>query len=218
VGRKPAGKGRKAVASKAPQERKDPSHRRQEILDAALDLFADRGFQGTSVRDIARAVGVNEATLYHYFPSKAAILDAILDVLLEERSELFTVADDPRVPLHDVLFELTTRSLARLHAAREQKVVRVLMIEGPRLAVLGRYPFLRLMHESGERVNQVFEKLIATGRMRRTDPRLIALQFLAPIFIYGFHQHGLGGRTKEPINEAAFARAHVELFTCALAP
>ena len=218
MGRKPAGKGRKAVASKAPQERKDPSHRRQEILDAALDLFADRGFQGTSVRDIARAVGVNEATLYHYFPSKAAILDAILDVLLEERSELFTVADDPRVPLHDVLFELTTRSLARLHAAREQKVVRVLMIEGPRLAVLGRYPFLRLMHESGERVNQVFEKLIATGRMRRTDPRLIALQFLAPIFIYGFHQHGLGGRTKEPINEAAFARAHVELFTCALAP
>jgi len=214
----PAGKGRKAVASKAPQERKDPSHRRQEILDAALDLFADRGFQGTSVRDIARAVGVNEATLYHYFPSKAAILDAILDVLLEERSELFTVADDPRAPLHDVLFELTTRSLARLHAAREQKVVRVLMIEGPRLAVLGRYPFLRLMHESGERVNQVFEKLIATGRMRRTDPRLIALQFLAPIFIYGFHQHGLGGRTKEPINEAAFARAHVELFTCALAP
>jgi AcrR family transcriptional regulator len=218
VARKPASKGRKAVASKATQERKDPSHRRQEILDAALDLFADRGFQGTSVRDIARAVGVNEATLYHYFPSKAAILDANLDVLLEERREVFAVADDPKVPLDEVLYALTMRALAQLHAPREQQLVRMMMIEGPRLAVLGRYPFLRVMHESGERVNRVFETLIATGRMRRRDTRLIALQFLSPIFIYGFHQHGLGGRTKEPINEAAFARAHVELFTCALAP
>jgi AcrR family transcriptional regulator len=218
VTRKPAGKGRKAVASKAPQERKDPSRRRQEILDAALDLFAGGGFQGTSVRDIARAVGVNEATLYHYFPSKAAILDAMLEALLEERSEVFAVADDPQKPLHDVLYELAMRLMDRLHAPREQKFVRMMMIEGPRLAVLGRYPFLRLMHDAGQRVHLVFEKLIATGRMRRRDPRWIALQFLSPIFIYGFHQHGLGGRTKEPINEAAFARAHVELFTCALAP
>ncbi len=218
MGRKPAGKGRKAAERKAPQERKDPGRRRQEILDSALDLFADGGFQGTSVREIARAVGVNEATLYHYFPSKGAILDAILEVLLAERSEMLAAVDDPRAALREVLYELTMRMMARLHAPREQKFVRMMMIEGPRLAVLGRYPFLRLMHDSGQRVNEAFEKLILTGRMRRTDPRLIALQFLAPIFIYGFHQHGLGGRTKEPINEAAFARAHAELFACALTP
>ncbi|RJF86634.1 TetR/AcrR family transcriptional regulator [Oleomonas cavernae] len=55
-----------------------PSDRRGEILQAALHLFAERGFDGTSVRDIARAVGLNEGTLYHYFPGKEAIFAAIL--------------------------------------------------------------------------------------------------------------------------------------------
>jgi len=213
----PAKKSGKASAAKV-QVRRDPATRRTEILDAALDQFAERGFQGTSVREIARAVGVNEATLYHYFKSKAEILEAIIDVLLKDRGVVFAAVDDRRLSLEKVLLDMTHRSLALLHSPREQKLVRLLMLEGPRLAVTGEFPFLRLMHDSGVRINQVFEKLIATGRMRARNPRLTALQFLAPIFIYGFHQHGLGGRTAAPIPEEEFARAHVELFACALAP
>jgi AcrR family transcriptional regulator len=198
--------------------RRDPATRRTEILDAALDLFADQGFQGTSVREIARVVGVNEATLYHYFKSKAEILEAIIDVLLKDRGVVFAAVEDRRLSLEKVLLDMTHRSLALMHAPREQKLLRLLMIEGPRLAVTGKFPFLRLIHDSGVRINQVFETLIATGRMRARNPRLTAMQFLAPIFIYGFHQHGLGGSTEEPIPEAEFARAHVELFACALAP
>ena len=198
--------------------RSDPTGRRQEILDASLDLFARQGFQGTSVREIARAVGVNEATLYHYFASKAEILDAIIDVLLEERADALAAADDPRTSLEEVLRELTMSMLARFHSEREQKLVRLLMIEGPRLAGAGRYPVLRLMRESGERVTRVFEKLMASGRARKRDPQLTGLQFTSPIFAYGFHQHALGGKAMEPMSEAAFTKAHAELFARALAP
>ncbi len=49
------------------------------ILDAAEGLFADRGFAGTAVRDIASQVGLNPASLYNHFPGKAGLYEAVLD-------------------------------------------------------------------------------------------------------------------------------------------
>ncbi len=51
---------------------------RQAILDAALKLFAENGYYGTSLRDIATAVGVRESALYHYFPGKEARFEALI--------------------------------------------------------------------------------------------------------------------------------------------
>ncbi|MGP8059980.1 MAG: TetR/AcrR family transcriptional regulator [Acidimicrobiales bacterium] len=52
---------------------------RQHILDTALSLMAQRGVDGTSMRDLANAAGLNVASLYHYFPSKRDLLVAVLD-------------------------------------------------------------------------------------------------------------------------------------------
>lgn len=51
----------------------------QRILDSAEVLFGRRGLEGTRVREIAEAAGVNGATLYNYFPGKAALYEAVLD-------------------------------------------------------------------------------------------------------------------------------------------
>lgn len=52
---------------------------RERILTEALDLFAKSGYGGTSMRDLARQVGIRESSLYNHFPGKAAILEAIVD-------------------------------------------------------------------------------------------------------------------------------------------
>jgi AcrR family transcriptional regulator len=51
---------------------------RQHILDTALSLMGQRGVDGTSMRDLATAAGLNVASLYHYFPSKRDLLVAVL--------------------------------------------------------------------------------------------------------------------------------------------
>ncbi|HLF99597.1 MAG TPA: helix-turn-helix domain-containing protein [Acidimicrobiia bacterium] len=51
---------------------------RARILETALRLMGEQGAQNTSMRQLAAACGLNVATLYHYFPSKAAILDAVI--------------------------------------------------------------------------------------------------------------------------------------------
>lgn len=67
------------------QERAEKTSRNEEsgtarrILDAAEGLFAAQGFAGVSVREIAGAVDLNQASIYNHFPSKRALYEAVLD-------------------------------------------------------------------------------------------------------------------------------------------
>lgn len=56
---------------------------KQKILNCAVDLFAVKGYKETTIREIAAAVGVKEASIYNHFPSKNAIFDSILEEYAE---------------------------------------------------------------------------------------------------------------------------------------
>ncbi len=66
------------------EERSERS--RNQILDAALKLFAHRGFGATSVRDIAEAAALSKGNVYHHFPDKESIFRALLDRYFEAMS------------------------------------------------------------------------------------------------------------------------------------
>jgi len=55
------------------------SERRQAIVEAVREVFAEKGFDGTTTRDLAAAAGVSEALLYKHFPSKQSLYDAMLE-------------------------------------------------------------------------------------------------------------------------------------------
>jgi AcrR family transcriptional regulator len=81
--------------------------RREQILDAAAELFARRGFHGVSIDDIGAAAGVSGPALYRHFPGKTAMLaDMLLRIsqqLLAEGSRRVTGAADPRAALDALL-------------------------------------------------------------------------------------------------------------------
>ena len=68
---------------------KEPEVRKQEILDTALKLFGENGYEKTSITDIAKAIGVAQGLCYRYFPSKEALFDSAIeqyaDVLVERQ-------------------------------------------------------------------------------------------------------------------------------------
>jgi len=69
-----------------------PTSQRSRILDAALTLVSELGAAGTSMRRLASACGLNVATIYHYFPSKADLLRALVE---EQRYGERMANDDP---------------------------------------------------------------------------------------------------------------------------
>jgi AcrR family transcriptional regulator len=80
------------------------SDQRQRILDRALELMSQRGSVGTSMRQLADACGLNVATLYHYFPSKAVLLQALIERQhYGERMAAGEPAIDPELPARERL-------------------------------------------------------------------------------------------------------------------
>lgn len=94
--------------------------RREQILDAAVKLFCEKGYEGTTIRDIARKVGVTEGLLYYYFDGK----DALISACWSERNwqphlDQWIDASADR-PLSEALLHIIRRHLETLFAAGRQ--------------------------------------------------------------------------------------------------
>jgi AcrR family transcriptional regulator len=72
------------------RRRLNPEDRRQEILDAAVRLFGERGYSDVSLSEIARAAGVTHALVHHYFGSKRDLYLAVLDMATKAAPVAFT--------------------------------------------------------------------------------------------------------------------------------
>jgi AcrR family transcriptional regulator len=105
-------------------EARRPGARREQILDAAAELFARRGFRGTSIEDIGAAVGISGPALYRHFPSKEMVLAEMLvnisEELLQEGARRVLAAAGPHAALDALLcwhveFALSKPALITVH-------------------------------------------------------------------------------------------------------
>ncbi len=69
---------------------KQPEVRRQEILEAALDLFCEKGYEGASMADLAQRLGISQGLCYRYFPSKQALLDCAVDQYAQQQVRILS--------------------------------------------------------------------------------------------------------------------------------
>ena len=70
---------------------KEPEERKQEILDTAMRLFYEKGYEKTSIADIAKTIGVAQGLCYRYFPSKEALFDSAIEQYADELVSHFSV-------------------------------------------------------------------------------------------------------------------------------
>ena len=89
-------------------EATDSGHRSEEILSLARHAFVEKGFDGASMQDLAKAAGMSAGNFYRYFPSKAALVEALIarDFLeVEETFRAISTSDDPLAALKAALRE-----------------------------------------------------------------------------------------------------------------
>ncbi|MES2629210.1 MAG: TetR family transcriptional regulator [Bacteroidota bacterium] len=138
------------------------TEKQQQIISAAERLFASKGFDGTSVREIAQEAGVNLAMISYYFGSKEKLLEAIFDErIIYFRTELESVINDPKIePLkkvYQLLDKLVDRNFERscFHRImiREQ-------IDSP-----NKNEFIqKMILESKKRTQELVKKIIHEGQ------------------------------------------------------
>ncbi|NGM17496.1 TetR family transcriptional regulator [Eggerthellaceae bacterium zg-893] len=157
---------------------------KQRILDEALIMFAQCGYEGTNMRELAQALGLGKSALYKHYASKEDIWTSMLDVLETRYSKSFGSEDNlPPVPSScDELVEMSMRLVD--FTIHDEKIVltrRLLLAEQHRdehARALASEHFLKRL----DRIfTHVFAGMMDKGLLKRRDSQLLALAYTAPI-------------------------------------
>ena len=176
--------------------------RRGLILDAALALMSEQGSTGASMRQLATACGLNVATIYHYFPSKADLLRSVMEERrYGERLGTETPALDPAAPPRERLVTLIEWLWA--NAREEEAVWRLLVGE----ALRGEADATASATEVVEALAATLETWIESGFPElRGEPAALARVIRGQVFALVVEHLALG-----PVSDAAARQRADEL-------
>jgi len=157
--------------------------RRNAILEAAVELFKEKGYERASMNELARRLGGSKATLYGYFASKEALFVAVVKAVatVHLADAIATISGDAadQLSLEDLLVRFGERMMVVLtNDASALAVYRMVVAEAGH-SVIG-----QLFDESGpaqlgEALAALFERAIERGELRRADPKVLAAHFSA---------------------------------------
>jgi AcrR family transcriptional regulator len=171
------------------------------IFEAVVDLFVSNGFAGTTTKDVAAAAGVNEATLFRKYGSKAKLIELAIDHQWRD------------VPLATVTYsgDLEADLLAIVEAYLETnrlkgEIVAVLLVELARNADLG--GAFRLAAANIGSLTGIVMRHQAEGRLRSEDPTVTLVALIGPHMVHNMFRRAGVGPTPTEID----AREHVRTF------
>ena len=176
--------------------------RRAEICRTAAQIFHDRGFDATSVSDIARALDMTKAGLYHYFTSKEALLFEIMAFGLDQ------VHDEVLMPVRTIRDpEVRLRQLIVRHAritTRARGAVTFLVDETRALPPAQRKKIERRMRVYLDLVRDTLDELAKAGRLRDVDRTAAAFSVIGMIlWLPRWFRHGGRLTPEEAADEIA---------------
>lgn len=194
---------------------------KERILETALTLFAQSGYLGTSMHDIAKELGITKGALYKHYASKQEILDSIVKSTAAQYE-----ADTDKIHIHvqnvqrdipvfteiteDALFEKVRQifeySLHNDTISRFRRMMTIEQFRSPELAALysKRYVERILHYHAG-----IFRALIAAGEIAAEDPDALAMMYVAPVITL------IGVCDRQPEREPEcleMLQSHVRLF------
>jgi AcrR family transcriptional regulator len=183
-----------------------PASRREALLDAASERFVAVGIGKTTMEDIARGAGAGKATLYRYFPNKAAVVDALVD---RENSRFARTLERAVAAERSAPRQVEAAFVAGLAFLRSHPMLTKSLQEEPEMLL----PYLTLrsgpVAQSGMALfAEVIRTGIASGELRRVDPEWAA-ETLFRLLMSFFTLPPLAIRVDDPAQVRAYARGLV---------
>lgn len=157
--------------------------RREQILHTAIELFSQKGFSGTTTKEIARAAGVSEAIIFRHFEKKSDIYHAILDDKARHDGMKFPWEDDEELvdAIHRkndkaVFYRLALNALAKQQS--DVGFLRLLMYSALEEHELAERFFSEFVARIYGFIGGYVEERQRDGAIRQMDPRIVVRAFL----------------------------------------
>jgi AcrR family transcriptional regulator len=190
----------------------EPAVRREAILDAALTVFAERGFEAARLDDVAARAGVAKGTLYLYFKDKEALFEEVVrgavSPVVERISMLAAAPDMPLAPMLDALFSLFEKEVL---GTRRKLLIRLIIAEGPRFPRIAEFYYRDVVGRILPMLAKIARRAADRGELPNDAvaryPQLVAAPLLLAVI-----WDGLFARIN-PLDVADFLRAHRDVLT-----
>ena len=185
--------------------------RRRQILDAALDVFAEHGYAAARLEDVAARAGVAKGTIYLYFADKRTLFMELARTaaapMIERIGEL-AVAD---APIDQMLRSLAVRFETEVLGTRRKEVFRLVIAEAGRFPEIAEFYHRDIVSRMLPLLREVLARAARRGELRVGVEQALPHLFIAPFFM-SIIWDGLFGSI-EPLDTHALLSAHIDLLT-----
>lgn len=179
--------------------RRRPDARPDEILDAALDAFVERGFEATRMEDVAARAGLSKAGVYLYFESKEALLKAlILRAVKPVADQAEALAEGSLQQPLEALTLIVGAVAARLEDPRVAAVPRLVLSIAPRFPELVAFYRAAVVDRARMAVEALVRACIAQGVFRPVSADAAARLIIGPLVMGALLRHVLQADAAPP--------------------
>ena len=190
-----------------------------EILDAALDVFRERGFSAARLEDVAKRAGISKGTLYLYFPGKEALFKALVrESILPNIARAEAFAREHRGSPAQLLAQLLTGLGLQISGDdRLSAFPKLIVAEAGNFPELARFYLSQVIRRALRLIVQILKRGVAAGEFAPMNYPATARLAVAPIVFLALWRHSFAAHDSSAPSAPIVVRRHVALFLAGLA-
>ena len=201
----------KRIAKPRWQRRKDA--RPEELVAAALEVFVERGYEGTTLADVARRAGVTKGTIYLYFENKEALFKAVVrETIVPVIAQGEALARSFTGSARDLLEQLVREYWRLVGETALAGIPKLMMAEAATFPELTRFYYDEVVARGHRLMAGVIERGVKNGEFRPVDVMLAAKLAMSPLMHATVVRRAFASCMPEGFNVQAYLDTHIDLY------
>ena len=201
------------------KQRRAPSERPQEILEAALGLFVEKGFAGTRLDDVAERAGLSKAAIYLYFKDKEALLEGVIrQTISANLGTVEALAKAHQGKVSNLIPAILEFMASRVEDTPMPSIAKLVIAESRAYPEIGRFYLKEVIGRGIPLFEGLIARGVAQGEFRPVDPMLTVRSLIGPMLLSVIWKTVFEPIGAEKLDVRALARHHADLMLHALRP
>ncbi|RJX30652.1 MAG: TetR/AcrR family transcriptional regulator [Oxalobacter sp.] len=183
-----------------------------ELLEAALELFVERGFAATRLEDVAKKAGVSKGTLYLYFSGKEELFKAVVrETLLPKLEAAEDIVKNKMADSIELFRYIIHGWWEQIGNTRLAGLSKLVLSESGNFPELAEFYHKEFISRGMTMIAGLLERGMAQGEFRRVDSHHITQVIIAPVMMLMMWKHSFGASKIEPISPEVYLNSMVDL-------
>lgn len=200
------------VHSPEPRRERRKESRPGELVEAALELFAEKGYAATRLEDVASRAGVSKGTLYLYFESKEELFKAVVrQGLVPAIAEAEALIDGFEGSAVALFREIVMGFWRLIGDTRLSAIPKIMIAEARNFPEIADFYHEEVIRRGRRMLERALERGVASGEFRGVDVRHAARVLMSPLIMLAVWKHSLGCCELEQSDPNVFLETYLDL-------